>query len=273
MRPLREQTILVTGATDGLGRALAERLAAGGATVLVHGRHPDRASQAVTEIHAATGNDRVRPVLGDFSSLTQVRDLAEAIRDEHDRLNGLVNNAGIGSTVPGDGRRQESQDGHELRFAVNYLAGFLLTRLLLPTLRRSAPARIVHVASAGQAPIDFDDIMSTRHYSGVHAYRQSKLAQIMFTFDIAEQLTADEVSATALHPASYMPTKIVKSPVSTLHEGVEATLRLMADPALDGVTGRYYNRQTEARAHPQASDPAARTRLRELSENLTGLSR
>jgi NAD(P)-dependent dehydrogenase (short-subunit alcohol dehydrogenase family) len=201
-----------------------------------------------------------------------VRGLAERTAGSHGRLDTLVSNAGIGTTVPGGGARQESADGHELRFAVNYLAGFLLTRLLLPTLVASAPARIVHVSSAGQAPIDFDDVMLVRRYSPVQAYCQSKLAQIMFTFDLAEQLAGSGVTATALHPATYMPTKIVPRPVSTLEEGVEATLRLVADPALDGVTGRYFNGQAEDAAHPQAYDGAARARLRALSERLTGLA-
>ena len=121
----------------------------------------------------------------------------------------LLNNAGIGTTLPGGGKRQESEDGYELRFAVNYLAPFLLTRKLLPTLRHSAPARIVNVSSAGQAPIDFRDVMLKHNYDGVQAYCQSKLALVMFTFDLAEELPATTVTANCLHPATYMPTKMV----------------------------------------------------------------
>ncbi len=268
MRRLSEQTILVTGATDGLGRALAERLAGEGANVLLHGRDAGRAERAAREIAQATGNDRTEPVLADFASLDEVRALATRVASAHERLDALVNNAGLGTTVPGRGARQESADGHELRFAVNYLAGFLLTRMLLPMLAASAPARIVHVSSAGQAAIDFDDVMLTRDYSGVQAYCQSKLAQVMLTFDLAEELADTGVTATALHPATYMPTKIVPSPVSTLEEGLQATLRLVADPDLDGVSGRYYNGQAEATADAQAYDQAARARLRALSERL-----
>ncbi|MGH2943958.1 MAG: SDR family NAD(P)-dependent oxidoreductase, partial [Solirubrobacteraceae bacterium] len=217
------------------------------------------------------GDDRAEPVVADFASLAEVRDLAARIAASHERLDALVSNAGIGTTVPGSGERQESADGHELRFAVNYLAGFLLTRLLLPPLIAAAPARIVHVSSAGQAPIDFDDVMLARRYSPMQAYCQSKLAQIMFTFDLAEELAGSGVTATALHPATYMPTKIVPRPVSTLEEGVRATLRLVADPALDGVTGRYFNGRAEDAAHAQAYDGAARARLRALSERLTAV--
>jgi NAD(P)-dependent dehydrogenase (short-subunit alcohol dehydrogenase family) len=167
----------------------------------------------------------------------------------------------------------ESRDGHELRFAVNYLAGFSLTRRLLGLLEASAPARIVNVSSAGQMAIDFDDVMLEHGYDGTRAYCQSKLAQILFTFDLADELRDRGVTATCLHPASYMPTKIVtaaRTPLSTLEEGVEATLALIRDH--DGVTGAYFNGTHEARADPQAYDADARRRLRELSERLTGVS-
>jgi NAD(P)-dependent dehydrogenase (short-subunit alcohol dehydrogenase family) len=162
----------------------------------------------------------------------------------------------------------ESADGHELRFAVNYLAGYALTHRLLDLLRRSAPSRIVNVSSAGQSPIDFDDVMLEHGYSGGRAYTQSKLAQILFTFDLAEELDGTGVAATCLHPSTYMPTKIVSSPMSSIAEGVEATLRLMTAPA-DEVNGRYFNVLREARADPQAYDADARRRLRELSDRLT----
>jgi NAD(P)-dependent dehydrogenase (short-subunit alcohol dehydrogenase family) len=275
MRPLAEQTILVTGATDGHGRALATELAAAGATVLVHGRDDDRGHETVNEIQAGTGNDHIRWVRADLSSLDETRAMAERIADGEERLDALVNNAGIGTSADGRDVRLESRDGYELRFAVNYLAGYLLTRTLIPLLKASAPARIVNVSSGGQAAIDFDDVMLERHYDGVRAYCQSKLAQVMFTFDLAEELREDEVSATCLHPATYMPTKMVRAagvdPTSTLEEGVQATLRLVADPELDGVTGRYYNRLQPSEPHPQANDAAARRRLRELSDRLCGL--
>ncbi len=275
MRALREQTILITGATDGLGRALAGELAAGGATLLLHGRDPAKGERAREEIAAASGNERLRFVRADLASLDEVRGLGELVLGETDRLDALVNNAGIGTTTNGTEVREESRDGFELRFAVNYLAGYLLTRVLLDLLRSSAPSRIVNVSSAGQSPIDFDDVMLTRDYSGVQAYCQSKLAQVMFTFDLAEELSEAGVTANCLHPATYMPTNMVRAagvrPVSTLEQGTEATLRLVADPQLDGVTGRYFNGLREATPDPQAADHEARERLRVLSDGLCGL--
>jgi NAD(P)-dependent dehydrogenase (short-subunit alcohol dehydrogenase family) len=277
MRPVAEQTVLVTGATDGLGRAVATRLAAEGATVLVHGRDERRGRETLERIAAETGSERLRLYLADLASLAEARRLAEAVLEQEERLDVLVNNAGIGGTLPGGAReRRESADGHELRFAVNYLAPYLLTHRLLPLLERSAPARVVNVASAGQMPIDFADVMLRDGYSGRRAYCQSKLAQIIFTFDLAERLDPARVSVTALHPATFMPTKMVteagNDPISTLEEGTEATVRLAIDPALEGVTGRYFDRTRETRADEQAYDPEARRRLRELSDELTGLA-
>jgi NAD(P)-dependent dehydrogenase (short-subunit alcohol dehydrogenase family) len=264
-------TVLVTGATDGLGRALAERLARERHTVLAHARNEQRGHEALGDILDGSRGD-VRLVTGDFASLAEVRGLADQVPD---RLHVLVNNAGIGGANP-TRERAESADGYELRFAVNYLAGFLLTALLRERLIASAPARIVNVASAGQMAIQFDDVMLERGYSGVRAYCQSKLAQIMHAFDLAEELRNDGVSANALHPATYMPTKMVHAagttPASPLADGVAATWRLAADPALRGTTGRYFSGTLEARADPQAYDPAARRRLRELSERLVGES-
>ena len=272
MKPLSDQTVLVTGSSDGLGRALAVELAQAGARVLLHGRDAGRLRDTEAEIRERTGNNALQTYTADFSDLEEVRGLAETVARDHRRLDALVNNAGVGTSLPGNGARMESHDGYELRFAVNYLAHFLLTRLLLASLIGSAPARIVNVSSAGQAPIDFDDVMLERDYSGFQAYCQSKLAQIMFTFDLAEELDPESVTANSLHPATFMPTKIVHAagvqPASTLEEGVAATLRLVADSGLDGVTGRYFDGGREARAHAQAYDRGARRRLHALSEEL-----
>ena len=275
MRPLDEQTILVTGATDGLGRALAVDLAAAGAGVLVHGRDEGRGRDTLAEIRARTPDARVRFLRADLASLAEVRDLAAQVESVTDRLDVLVNNAGIGTTTRGDERREVSRDGYELRFAVNYLSGYLLARRLLPLLERSAPARIVNVSSGGQTPIDFDDVMLTHGYDGGRAYCQSKLAQVMFTFDLADELDGRGVTATCLHPATYMPTKMVieagTTPASPLEQGLRATRRLVADPELDGVTGVYFNGLRRAEPDQQAHDADARRRLRALSDELCGL--
>jgi NAD(P)-dependent dehydrogenase (short-subunit alcohol dehydrogenase family) len=259
-------TVLVTGATDGLGRALATRLASEGATVVAHARSEERGREALADL--LDGPADVRLVVGDLSSLKAVRGLADQVPD---RLDVLVNNAGIGF----GGAREESEDGYELRFAVNYLAGFLLASLLRDRLIASAPARIVNVASAGQQAIDFDDVMLERGYDGARAYRQSKLAQIMHAFDLAEELAGSGVTATALHPATFMDTKMVidagVTPLSTVQEGLEATWRLVADSSVDGVTGAYFNGTREVRADAQAYDLDARRRLRELSQRLVGV--
>jgi NAD(P)-dependent dehydrogenase (short-subunit alcohol dehydrogenase family) len=262
--------VLVTGATDGLGLGVALDLAKRGHTVIVHGRDAARIARAVERVREAGGGREVRSYKADFSSLAEVRAMAREVIEREERLDVLLNNAGIGTDIPGGNIRQTSRDGLELRFAVNYLAPFLLTQLLLPLLERSAPSRIVNVSSIGQAAVDFADPMLERGYSGVRAYCQSKLAQVLFTFDLADKLDPSHVTVTALHPATYMPTKIVPSPTSTLKEGVDATVRLAVDPSLEGVTGRFYDVQREARPQAQAYDTGARRKLRELSEKLVG---
>lgn len=275
MKPLAEQTVLVTGATDGLGKAVAQALAEQGAKVLLHGRDEQRLQTTRQEIQASTGNDRLQTYKADFALLADVRALAETLLAEQPHLDTLVNNAGVGGGKPGDPNRELSRDGYELRFAVNYLAPFLLTHLLLPLLRQSAPGRIINVSSAGQFPVNFDDVMMEKRYEPMDAYRQSKLAQVMFTFDLADQLKDARITVNCLHPASLMPTKMVYEyfgrTINTLQDGVDAVMQLAADPALDNVTGRYYDQMHEARANDQAYDPAARRQLWHLSEQLTGL--
>ena len=268
-------TALVTGATDGVGRLVAERLAASGAAVIVHGRHEEKGWDTVRWIQRETGNPGIEFRRADFASLGEVRQLAHEVASAHEQLNVVINNAGIGFGAPGSSR-ETSRDGHELRLAVNYLAPFLLTHLLLPIVRRSVPARIVNVASLGQAPIDFDDVMIEKGYSGSRAYGQSKLAQITSGFTLAGLLPAAEVTVNSLHPATYMPTKMVLQEVGhsidTLARGEAATRRLVSDPALAGVTGRFYDRKTETRAHPAAYDPGIQQQLWKLSLDLTGMA-
>ena len=232
----------------------------------------ERGESLAREIEGAGG--KATFLQADLASLAEVRRLADAVKKETDRLPLLINNAGIGSVGDKPGR-QESADGHELRFAVNYLAGFLLTHLLLPLVKASAPARIVNVSSAGQQAIDFDDVMLTRGYSGSRAYRQSKLAQILFTIDLADELKAAGVSANCLHPSTYMNTTMVRqsgtTPISSVETGADAIMQLAVSPRLEGKSGLYFNVMNEARANPQAYDAKARAQLRKLSRELTGL--
>jgi len=267
---VKGKTTLVTGSTDGVGRYVAERLAIDGARVIVHGRDRARGEAVVERI--ADGGGEALFLEADLASLAEVRRLADAVRATCDGLDALVNNAGIGAA---GGKRETSADGLELRFAVNYLAGFLLTRLLLPLIEKRAPSRIVNVASAGQQRIDFDDVMLTHDYSGGRAYRQSKLAQILFTIDLAEELKGRGVTVNALHPATFMDTTMVRQigvrPISTVEEGGVAILQLVASPELEGRSGLYFTGLREERADAQAYDAAARRRLRALSFELVGV--
>src|SRR6266404_3442246 len=268
------KTVLITGSTDGVGRYVATKLAVAGAKVLIHGRDKTRASTLSDEIKRAGGSE---PAFyqADLSSLAEARKLADAVLADHRRVDVFVSNAGIGSQNEGPAR-QTSKDGYELRFAVNYLSGFLLARLLLPLLKASAPSRIVNVASLGQHPIDFDDVMIAKNYSGSRAYAQSKLSQIMFTIDLAEELRGSGVTANSLHPATYMNTTMVRAggitPMSTVEQGGNAILHLVTGDDVESKSGLFFNGMNEAEANPQAYDAIARKRLRELSLELTGLS-
>jgi NAD(P)-dependent dehydrogenase (short-subunit alcohol dehydrogenase family) len=263
------RTIVITGATDGLGKGLASELATTGARLILHGRNEEKGQALLEELRPkATGELEFRRA--HFKSLDEVRELADSLQEE-DRIDVLVNNAGIGTAGP----REDSEDGYELTFQVNYLAPFLLTRRLLPLIKSTAPSRIVNVSSAGQTPIDFDDVMLEDSYSGFQAYSQSKLALVMFTFDLAEELEGSGVTANCLHPGTYLPTNMVKAagvdPVTPLEDGVAATMRLITSPEVEGTNGHYFDGTSESAPHPQAEDPEARRELRELSEELTGI--
>jgi NAD(P)-dependent dehydrogenase (short-subunit alcohol dehydrogenase family) len=271
-----DKTVLITGSTDGVGKLVALKIAKAGARALLHGRNQKKGEAVLREIRDATGNDKLEYFQADFSSLEETRRMAEEIQMKHDRLDILINNAGIGFTTRGEMERETSRDGHELRFAVNYLAPFLLTYLLLPLIRRSAPARIVNVSSAGQYPIDFSDVMLRQGYDGVRAYRQSKLAQVMFTLDLALALKGTGVTVNCLHPATFMNTNMViesgVKPLSSVEEGADAILHVATSPELEGKTGIYFDGKRPGQANAQAYDDAARERLRELSMRLTNLS-
>jgi NAD(P)-dependent dehydrogenase (short-subunit alcohol dehydrogenase family) len=264
-RSMRDAVVLITGSTDGLGREVARRTAALGAEVIVHGRNRQRGTALVEEITGAGG--RARFYAADFASLAAVRELAETILRDVPRLDVLVNNAGIwiNSDV-----RQVSADGHELQFAVNYLSGFLLTRMLLPRLLESPNPRIVNVASGAQSPLDFKDLMLERPGRASQGYAQSKLAQILFTIDLAEEL-GDKAVVTALHPATLMDTTMVRdsglAPQSTIDEGAAAVMHQITSSQVR--SGEYYEGVRRERAHSQAYDRAARAELRRISVQLT----
>ncbi|MHC4089227.1 MAG: SDR family NAD(P)-dependent oxidoreductase [Planctomycetota bacterium] len=275
MADLLDKVIFLTGATDGIGRLTAEGLAQRGATLLLHGRDQARLEATRADIGAATGNNHLYTYHADYAELVQVRTLAGTVRTAHPRIDVLINNAGIGSGGMHNTQRELSLDGHELRFQVNYLAPFLVTQLLMPALLAAAPARIVMVASAGQLRIDFADVMLARSFDGRNAYRQSKLALILFTFSLAERLEGTGVTVNALHPGSLLNTKMVRDTFDRHRgepeEGAEAEIYLATDPSVEGVGGRYFDQMTQARAEAQAYDQTARRQLWGLSVELTGL--
>lgn len=268
---MTDRTVLVTGATDGLGRALAVRLGAAGARLILHGRNPERAAAVTAEVVAA-GGPTPQIILADLSKLREVDRLADEIIARTSHLDVLVNNAGISGRA--DGRRELTSDGIESVWAVDHLAPYRLTRRLLPLLRASAPARVVNVASAGQQEIHLEDPTPERDYDAFAAYCRAKLAMIMATIEYAEELDDTGVTVNALHPATLMPTTMVReagvTPLSTIAEGVHATLRLICDPSLARTTGRYFDGTRQCSPHPQADDRPSRRRLLEISDAAIG---
>jgi NAD(P)-dependent dehydrogenase (short-subunit alcohol dehydrogenase family) len=266
---MKGKTALVTGSTSGLGENVARRLGALGATVIIHGLNEERGKQIAAEI-TTKGPGRADYYAGDLGSLKQVDALAERVKAAHPRLDLLINNAGIGGTS--NGERRDSADGYELVFQVNYLSHFHLTRKLLPLLEKSAPARIVNVASIGQRAVNFDDVMMKNNYRTTDAYSQSKLAQILYTITLSEKLDPAKVTVNAVHPATMMDTPMVtesgRRPMSSVEDGANAVMQLAIAKNLAGRTGLYFNQMNEARANQQAYDVAARQKLWDLSVKL-----
>lgn len=265
------KTVLVTGSTDGLGRALALALAAEGAHVIVHGRNAARGQAVVDEISAA-GKGSGRFFAADFASLQAVRAFADTIAAEYPRLDLLVSNAGIalGRSQP----RRISTDGHELQFAVNYLAGWVLVNRLRPNLAAAAPSRVINVASGSAHPIDFDDVMLERPGAHVHGYGQSKLAQVSMTVALAPRFAEDGITMISLHPATQMDTTMVKglgvAPRTTVAAGRDHVMGLITAPTLEA--GAFYiDGKPATPRSPQPADADARARLVALSETLTGV--
>lgn len=246
------KTILITGATSGHGRYLAEQLSREHA-VLIHGRDRTRTARLAADLGA-------QPFVADLGDLVQVRRLAAEVAAAHPTIDVLINNAGIGYGTA----RELSPQGHELRFAVMYLAPLLLTQLLLPRLT----SQVLNIGSLGQEPIDFDDITMQYHYRGVTAYRRAKLALVMATFDLATH--RPELRANVVHPATSMDTNMVHggggTPRTTVADGGRATLSVLASP----LTGTFFNEDKPAEAHADAYRPELRARLREVSADALG---
>lgn len=264
------KTILITGATGGLGRRVAERLCSPDTLLLIHGRDAVRGRAVVDEIEARGGCASFYQA--DFASLDAVRDMAAQIADEHPHLDVLINNAGIGIVA---GERRVSVEGYELHFAVNHLAHFLLTEFLSLRMGRCGFSRVINVASASQQPIDFSDVMLEHGYDGYRAYSQSKLANIMHAFELARSARGTALTSACLHPASLMDTGMVRSAggraLTTVETGARAVLALVRAPA-DAIAGRYFSGKCEARALPQAYDRLARQKLWQLSMDLTDIT-
>jgi NAD(P)-dependent dehydrogenase (short-subunit alcohol dehydrogenase family) len=278
MTPNDQKIILLTGATDGIGKLAAGRLADLGHTVLVHGRSPGKVERVTAEIRKASGNRNLSPFTADLASLAEVRRLAEGLRDRFDRLDVLINNAGVLPAKEDKGERPLSEDGHELCLAVNYLAPFLLTHLLMPLLRAAPAARILNVSSAAQERVDCDDLeLEKETYAPMHAYARSKLALAMFTMELNDRLKADNDKTTVncLHPGTLLDTKMVRQafsrPQGGAESGADVEVYLAVSPDVEGVSGAYFDRKTRARAHDQAYDLESRDRLWQRTLALTGL--
>lgn len=264
------KTALVTGSTDGLGRELALALAADGAHVVVHGRNAERGAAVVREITEA-GRGSASFVAADFASMEAVREFADTIARDHPRLDLLVNNAGIAFNR--EQPRRESADGHELQFAVNYLAGWVLVNKLRPNLAAAAPSRIINVSSGSAHAIDFDDVMLEQPGAAARGYGQSKLAQVSMTVELAPAFAAQGITMISLHPATLMNTTMVEGlgvpPRTTVAEGRDHVMGLVRAPKLEA--GAFYRQGKPVSPRgPQPSDAGARKRLVALSEALTG---
>ena len=275
------KTVLITGGTSGIGKAAAVALAAMDANVVIVGRNPERGEAAVQEIRARSHNKSVELLLADLSVQSEVRRLAEEFLERHDRLDVLANNAGLVQS-----KRTETPDGLETTLAINHLAPFLLTNLLLETLEQSAPSRVITVSSEAQrwGNMDFEDLQSRRKYRGFPVYGMTKLANIMFTYELAERLNGTGVTATCLHPGSVGTNfgqnnkgpmalffRTFKPFMRSSEKGADTLVWLASSPEIDGVSGKYFFDRKEIEAQKVVYDPAARRRLWEISEDLTGL--
>jgi NAD(P)-dependent dehydrogenase (short-subunit alcohol dehydrogenase family) len=283
MKPMTGKTVLITGGTGGIGKAAAIGLASMGARVGITGRDRARAEQAATAIEAESGTPEVDVFVADLSSQAEVRRMAGEVLATYSRLDVLINNVG-GFWA----HRHTTVDGLEHTFALNHLAPFLLTNLLLDRLTDSAPARIVTVSSGAQSMgnIDFDDLMGEQDYSGQRAYNQSKLANVMFTYELARRLEGTGVTATALHPGmtntafnaedparAMAPVVFVVRPfMRSPRKGSETVVYLASSSAVEGVTGSYYANRKAKKSNQSSYDREITGRLWRVSADLVGVA-
>jgi NAD(P)-dependent dehydrogenase (short-subunit alcohol dehydrogenase family) len=281
---MRDKVCMVTGANSGIGKVTALELAKGGATVVMVCRSRERGEAAQQEIIAESGNDNVDLLLADLSSLASARAMVDEFKSKYDRLDVLVNNAGALFS-----ERKESADGLEMTFALNHMGYFLPTVLLLDMLKASAPARILNVSSDAHrnGRIDFEDLQSKRRYSSFPAYAKSKLENVLFTVELARRLAGTGVTANALHPGfvrtnfggntvgggivTFLFRLLVKLIAITPERGAETPVYLATSPAVEGVTGQYFNKKKAVEPARQARDGETARRLWEESERLAGI--
>jgi NAD(P)-dependent dehydrogenase (short-subunit alcohol dehydrogenase family) len=276
---------MVTGANRGIGKATAIGLAKMGATVVMVCRNHDRGESALDEIKGESGTHSVDLMLADLSSQSSIRDMAQEFHEKYQHLHVLVNNAGTYRT-----RRTLTKDGLEIHFAVNYLAPFLLTNLLLDRLKAGAPSRVVSLTGIyhRKASINFDDLMSEQNYRASEANKQAKLALVVFTYELARRLEGTGVTVNCLHPGAVATDPLQSDPDSSPiqrffyqlvkpffaspEKGAEASIFLSSSPDLVGVTGKFFDRKVEAESSPESHDRVIASRLWEASEKLTLLS-
>jgi NAD(P)-dependent dehydrogenase (short-subunit alcohol dehydrogenase family) len=265
---VKGKTILITGSTDGIGKQTALELAHMGANVIIHGRDPQRVQNVKEEVIKKSGNNNIDTLLADFSSLAQVKQMADGILAKYSRLDVLVNNAGVFLLD-----RKVTADGLEMNFQVNYLSPFLLTNLLLPLLKKSAPARIVSVSSAlhSKTILDFENLQGQKNYDGIQAYALSKLGNIYMTLELAEKLIGSGVTANCLHPGG-VDTKMLRTAMKmtgiSVEEGAAPSVYLASSPDVAEVAGKYFYHREVGRLSQIASDISARKKLWQISESL-----
>ncbi len=269
---MRKRVILITGSTDGIGKQTAKELAKTGATILLHGRNASKGQQTVSEISQATGNANIDFFKADLASLQEVRKMAADVKKKYPQINVLINNAGVF-----ENNFRKSKDGFEMTFAVNYLAHFLLTCLLLDRLCANAPSRIINVASMAHSnSLDFDNLQGEKGYSGYTAYSYSKLENILFTFKLAEMVNKSKVTVNCLHPG-VINTKLLRAGWgmggASVEQGARTSVYLATAPEIDGITGKYFfDMQGERRPANIAYDKSVQNRLWQISERLSGCS-